>query len=194
MEELKKRILQEGRYLGRGILKVDAFLNHQVDPALMMACGRAFAQRLGYTRPTKVLTAEISGIAPALAAAYHLGMPLVFARKHRPITLPENSYHVRVPSPTKGGEVELWLSPEWVGPEDRVLIIDDFLASGKTIQALAQLTRLAGGRVVGVGALIEKVFQKGRENLQHLGVPIVSLVRIERFKEDGTIVFYDNDG
>ncbi len=191
MEELKRRILTEGRYLGRGILKVDSFLNHQVDPVLMMAWGREFAGLLGHTRPTKVLTAEISGIAPALAAAYHLGVPLIFARKHRPITLPENSYHTRVPSPTKGGEVELWLSPEWIGPEDRVLIIDDFLASGQTIQALADLTCQAGGRVVGVGALIEKVFQKGRENLRSLQVPIVSLVRILRFEEDGTIVFAD---
>ncbi len=189
MERLKQRILQDGKYLGRGILKVDAFLNHQVDPELMMACGEALARRLSHTRPTKVLTAEISGIAPALAAAYHLGVYLIFARKHRPITLPEDSFHVRVPSPTKGGEVELWLSPEWIGPQDRVLIVDDFLATGQTIEALAQLVRMAGGRVVGVGALIEKVFQKGREHLQYLNVPIESLVRIARFEEDGAIIF-----
>ncbi len=188
MEELKRRILQEGRHLGQGILKVDAFLNHQVDPQLMMACGQEIARRMAHLRPTKVFTAEISGIAPALATAYVLGVPLVFARKHRPVTLPPEALHVQVPSPTKGGLADLWLSPEWMHPDDRVLIVDDFLASGRTILALARLVRMAGAQVVGVAVLIEKVFQKGRDALQPLGVPVLSLVRIARF-EGPRVVF-----
>ncbi len=182
MEELKRRILQEGRHLGQGILKVDAFLNHQVDPQLMMACGQEIARRMVHLQPTKVFTAEISGIAPALTTAYVLGVPLVFARKHRPVTLPPDALHVQVPSPTKGGLADLWLSPEWMHPEDRVLIVDDFLASGRTILALARLVRMAGAQVVGVAVLIEKVFQNGRDALQPLGVPVLSLVRIARFE------------
>ncbi len=191
METLRQRILQEGRYLGNGILKVDAFLNHQVDPALMLACAREIARRFRGTQPTKVFTAEISGIAPALMTAHVLGVPLVFARKHRPITLPPDSLCTRVPSPTKGGEVELWLSREWMGPSDRVLIVDDFLASGRTIEALARLVQQAGGRVIGIAVLIEKVFQGGRARLQAWNVPIEALVRIARFTEEGRPVFLE---
>lgn len=190
MQELKERILREGKHLGRGILKVDSFLNHQVDPMLMMACGEVIARRIAFTRPTKVLTAEISGIAPALAAAYHLRIPLVFARKHRPVTMPENAFRTTAPSPTKGGVVELWLSPEWIGARDRVLIVDDFLASGQTILALAELAHRAGAQVVGVAVLIEKVFQEGRKALEPLGVPVEALVRIARF-EGERIIFVE---
>ncbi len=191
MEALKQRILAEGRHLGHGILKVDSFLNHQVDPALMMACGEELARRFRPVAPNKVLTAEISGIAPALATAYHLGVPLVFARKHKPITMPEEVYLTYTPSPTKGRIVELMLSPEYVGPGDRILIVDDFLASGATILGLARLAKTAGAQVVGVGALIEKVFERGRERLQaELNVPIEALARIARFEGD-RIIFAD---
>ncbi|NPA06300.1 MAG: xanthine phosphoribosyltransferase [Chloroflexi bacterium] len=191
MEALKQRILAEGKHLGNGILKVDSFLNHQVDPALMMTCGQELARRFRPVAPNKVLTAEISGIAPAFATAYHLGVPLVFARKHKPITMPEEVYLTYTPSPTKGRIVELMLSPEYVGPGDRILIVDDFLASGATILGLARLARTAGAQVVGVGALIEKVFERGRERLQaELGVPIEALARIARFEGD-RIIFVD---
>ncbi len=187
MQALQARILAEGRHLGGGILKVDAFINHQVDPALMMACGKALAQRFMPTRPDKVFTAEISGIAPALATGYYLGVPVVFARKHRPVTMPDQIFLTLTPSHTKGREVELMVSPEYLHEGERVLIIDDFLASGETILGLARLVQAAKAQVVGIGALIEKTFEGGREKLAFLGVPIEALARIQAMKGDQII-------
>ncbi len=190
MDVLKQRILQEGQHLGRGILKVDSFVNHQVDAPFMMLLGREFARRFGYLKPTKVLTAEISGIAPALATAYALDVPLLYARKTRPITMPAEVYRAKAPSHTKGGAVELMVSPEFLKPEDRVLIIDDFLATGQTILALVRIVQQANATLVGIGAVIEKAFEGGRDVLAHLNVPIESLVVIERF-EGERIIFRD---
>jgi xanthine phosphoribosyltransferase len=175
MDALKHRILKEGRNLGRGILKVDSFLNHQVDPTLIDECGRELAQALGHTEATKVLTAEISGIAPAVAAARHLGVPVVYARRTRPVTMPDQVLLTVAPSHTRGHTIELIISPEYIRSDDRVLIIDDFLATGQTILGLARLTDAAGARLVGIGAVIEKVFEGGRDALESLGVPVVSL-------------------
>lgn len=187
-EPLRKRIEEEGKCLGGGILKVDPFINHQVDPELMDACGRAFAELFASTKPTKILTAEISGIAPALMAARYLGVPVVYARKHKPITMPDTVYLTVAPSHTKGHMVELIVSPEYLGAGERVLIIDDFLASGATIAGLVRLTQTAGAQIVGIGALIEKTFEEGREVLSYLNVPIKSLVGIASL-EGGKIVF-----
>jgi len=178
MEKLKERILREGRHLGGGILKVDSFLNHQVDPALLMECGAELARRFAQVGATKVLTAEISGIAPAFATAYHLGLPMVFARKHKPVTMPDTVFLTLTPSHTKGRMVELMISPEYIGAHDRVLIIDDFLASGETLLGLVRLAEAAGATVVGIGTVIEKVFEGGRAKLAALGVPIESLAQI----------------
>lgn len=188
MEALEQRILKEGQYLGNGILKVDSFINHQVDPLLMDACGREFARLFSGVGATKILTAEISGIAPALATAIHLGLPVVYARKTKPITMPDQVYLTLAPSHTKGRMVELIVSPEHLGGGERVLIIDDFLASGATILGLVRLTQTAGSSVVGIGALIEKTFEGGRRALEHLGVPIFSLARIVELSEE-KIVF-----
>jgi xanthine phosphoribosyltransferase len=184
MEALRKRIATEGRNLGSGILKVDGFVNHQVDPRLMDACGRELAARFARVAPSKVLTAEISGIAPAVATGLHLGVPVVYARKSRPVTMPDQVFLTLSPSHTKGGSVELVVSPEYLGSEERVLIVDDFLASGATILGLARLAHAAGARVVGVGALIEKVFQGGRAALEPLGVPVESLARVTSMEGD----------
>jgi len=175
VQALKARILREGRNLGNGILKVDGFINHQVDPGLMDECGREFAARFASIRATKVLTAEISGIAPALTTARHLGVPAVYARKSRPITMPDQVLLTLAPSHTKGRTVELIVSPEYLGHADRVLIIDDFLATGHTILGLARLAQAAGATIVGVGAVIEKAFEQGRLTLRDLAVPIESL-------------------
>ncbi len=191
MDVLKERILREGRHLGGGILKVDSFINHQVDAPFMMLLGREFARRFGYLKPTKVLTAEISGIAPALATAYALDVPVLYARKTRPITMPDNAYRAVAPSHTKGKVVELLVSPEFLSASDRVLIIDDFLATGQTILALVRIVEQAGATLIGIGAVIEKAFEGGREVLAPLGVPIESLVVIERF-ENGRIVFRED--
>jgi xanthine phosphoribosyltransferase len=159
MNILRDRILLEGKNLGNGILKVDGFINHQVDPMLMDACGEELANRFHNVGATKVLTAEISGIAPALTTAKHMGLPVVYARKHKPITMPDQVYLTLTPSHTKGRIVELIISPEYLAGGERVLIIDDFLASGATILGLVRLAHSAGAKIVGIGALIEKTFE-----------------------------------
>jgi len=188
MQLLKDRILREGKCLGGGILKVDSFINHQVDPVLMDACGREFAQRFKKVDATKILTAEISGIAPALTTAMHMGLPVVYARKHKPITMPDQVFLTLSPSHTKGVTVELIISPEYLAGGERVLIIDDFLATGATILGLARLAQTAGATIVGVGAMIEKRFEGGREALKQLNVPVESLACITALSE-GKIEF-----
>ncbi len=178
MQILQDRILRDGKNLGNGILKVDNFINHQVDPALMDACGREFARRFAHVGATRILTAEISGIAPALMTGLHLGLPVVYARKNKPITMPDTVYLTVAPSHTKGRMVELIVSPEYLARGERVLIIDDFLASGSTILGLVRLAQAAGSDLVGIGTLIEKAFEGGRDVLSHLGIPIESLACI----------------
>jgi xanthine phosphoribosyltransferase len=191
MQELKDRILQEGKNLGGGILKVDGFINHQVDPALMDACGKEFARRFRDIGATKVLTAEISGIAPALTTAYHLGLPVVYARKSKPITMPDQVFLTLTPSHTKGRTVELIVSPEFLAGGERILLIDDFLASGATILGLVRLAQTAGAEIVAIGALIEKSFEGGREVLAELGVPIESLAVVAAM--EGDLITFEGD-
>lgn len=188
MKELKERILRDGKNLGGGILKVDGFINHQVDPLLMDLCGREFARRFASAGATKVLTAEISGIAPALATAMHLGLPVVYARKNKPVTMPDQVYLTLAPSHTKGRMVELIVSPEHLRPAERILIIDDFLASGATILGLVRLAQTAGAEIVGIGALIEKTFEGGRKALESLNVQVESLAAVASLDND-QIVF-----
>lgn len=190
MDILKQRILVEGRNLGRGILKVDSFVNHQVDPALIHECAKELARRFRSQNVTRVLTAEISGIGPALLTALELGVPVVYARKYKPITMPDSVFLTTTPSHTKGGDVTLMVSPEYLSAGERVLIIDDFLATGQTILGLARLAQAAGSTLVGIGALIEKTFEGGREALKSLGIPVESLAVIVDMSE-GKIVFRD---
>jgi len=178
MQALKERILREGVDLGRGILKVDSFINHQVDPTLMLEAGRELAAYFAQSGATKVLTAEISGIAPALTTALALDIPLIYARKSKPVTMTDPVYVEAAPSHTKGLSVFLMASPEYLRPTDRILIVDDFLASGQTIMALVRMVRHAGAELVGVGALIEKAFEGGRAELELLSVPLHALVVI----------------
>ena len=188
MEALQQRILAEGRNLGRGILKVDSFVNHQVDPMLMAECAEELARRFRADRPTKVLTAEISGIAPALLTGLKLNVRVVYARKHKPITMPDTVFLTTAPSHTKGNYVDLMVSPEYLGVTELVVIIDDFLASGQTILGLVRLAQAAGAHVIGVGALIEKTFEGGRELLEAAGLKVESLARITSMTDD-RIVF-----
>jgi xanthine phosphoribosyltransferase len=143
-----------------------------------MECGRAFAKAFANTGATKILTVEISGIAPALTTALVMNLPLVYARKTKPITMPDLVLLTTAPSHTKGRMVDIMASPEYLGHNERVLIIDDFLASGQTIQALVRIIQGAGATVAGVGALIEKNFEGGRALLEELHVPIISLAVI----------------
>lgn len=190
MQLLKERILKEGRNLGGGILKVDGFINHQVDPTLMDACGKEFTNLFRNIGATKILTAEISGIAPAVTTGIHLGLPVVYARKHKPITMPDQVFLTLTPSHTKGRMVELIISPEYLSGGEQVLIIDDFLASGATILGLVQLAQTAGAQIVGIGVLIEKTFEGGRQALEHLDVPIKALARVKAMEGD-RIIFQD---
>lgn len=187
MEALKERIRREGQNLGKGILKVDSFINHQVDPALMLAAGGAMAAHFGALGITKVLTAEISGIAPALTTALALGVPVVYARKTKPITMPDSIFTESAPSHTKGQEVKLMVSPEFLGSQDKVLIVDDFLATGETIFALIRLAQQSGAEVIGVGAVIEKSFEGGRAKLEEMGLRVRSLAVIAKMTDDEII-------
>jgi xanthine phosphoribosyltransferase len=193
MRELQDRILAEGKNLGNGILKVDGFINHQVDPVLMDACGKELAKRFKNLGATKILTAEISGIAPAVSTAYHLKLPVVYARKHKPITMPDEVFLTLSPSHTKGRMVELIISPEYLGHGERIVIIDDFLATGATILGLVRLAQTAGSTIIGIGTLIEKTFEGGRNSLAHLGIPIESLVKITSMEGD-QILFSSEEG
>jgi xanthine phosphoribosyltransferase len=188
MNPVRQRILQDGKHLGNGVLKVDSFMNHQVDPALMRFVGEEFARRFADAKPTRILTAETGGIAPALAAAMSLNVPVVFARKNQPITMAPEPYREKSTSPTHKKDVELIVSTEYLSASDRVLIVDDFLASARTIVALEKLIAQSGATLVGVGTVIEKAFMNGRDLLKHLTVPVESIAIIERFDGDKIVV------
>ena len=185
MEFLEKKILKDGQYLGDGILKVDGFINHQVDPIMMDECGKEFAKLFKDCGATRILTAEISGIAPALMTGKYMDLPVVYARKHKPITMPDQVFLTLAPSHTKGRTVELIVSPQYLKAGERILIIDDFLASGATIAGLVRLVEVASAELVGIGALVEKLFEGGRDMLSEHGVPIHSLACITKMDDDG---------
>jgi xanthine phosphoribosyltransferase len=192
MELLIKRIQESGQNLGNGILKVDGFINHQVDPMLMDACGAELAHRFKDCGATRILTAEISGIAPALMTGKYMKLPVVYARKHKPITMPDQVFLTLAPSHTKGRMVELIVSPDYLKGGERILIIDDFLASGATIAGLVRLVEVAGAELVGIGALVEKLFEGGRAMLSRPGLQIESLACITNMDDD-TITFGSPD-
>lgn len=189
MESLKQRIREEGQNLGNGILKIDSLLNHQLHPGLMVEMGQALAHKFDGTPIDRILTAEISGIAPALMTGVVLNVPVVYARKKKPITMAGPVYLETAPSHTKGGDVSLLVSAEFLHPGERILIIDDFLATGQTLLALARMVKSARCELVGVGTVVEKVFEGGRDLLHKHGygnIPIETLATITSM-EDGQI-------
>lgn len=188
MEALRTRIQRDGKHLGNGILKVDSFMNHQIDPILMREIGQEFANRFKHLKPTRILTAETSGIAPALATAMALEIPVVFARKHKPVTMGAQPFRQSAESHTHGRRVELLVSPEYLNSEDRILLLDDFLATARTIKALVRLIQESGATLVGIGAVIEKSFEGGRSELEELKIPVESLAVIEKFEGDQIIL------
>lgn len=189
---LKERILRDGKMLNEGIIKVSSFLNHMVDADLMEVCGEELAERLRHTMPNKVLTVESTGLIVGLPTARKLGIPLVFARKSRPITI-SDSYQTIYRSATKGTTSELIVSCEYLETGDRVLIIDDFLAGGSTAEALFKLARLAHAKVVGVGVLIEKMSDGGRAFLSGYDVPVESLAKLLPAGDKGRIEFVEEE-
>lgn len=183
MELLKNKVLQEGIVLSEQVLKVDSFLNHQIDPQLMWEIGATFVSQFAESGVTKVLTIESSGIAPAIMAALQFKVPLVFARKKKSLTLRDDLYTEKIYSFTKQEESEVTVSKKFVGAGDRVLIIDDFLANGDAALGMARIVEQAGASVCGIGIVIEKSFQPGRQKLLELGYRVESLARVASLKD-----------
>ena len=192
MKLLEDRILKDGNVLGENILKVDSFLTHQVDFDLMREIGKAFAEKFKDAGITKVVTIEASGIAPALYAAEALDVPMIFAKKAKNITMNEGILTAEVYSFTKQVTSTVSIASKFLTPEDKVLIVDDFLANGQATKGLIQIIAEAGAHVEAVGIVIEKSFQDGRALLEEAGYPVVSLARLDRF-ENGQVVFKEAD-
>ena len=187
MEALQQRIRQEGRILPGNVIKVDGFLNHRVDARFLGELADAFAQHFGLTGITKILTAEASGIALATVCAYKYGVPMVFAKKAKSDNLGSGLYQSRIVSYTYKKEVTLICSREWLGPEDRVLIVDDFMANGAAMGGLIDIVNQAGARLAGIGVAIEKGFQQGGDKLRAAGYPLYSLAIIDKADENGFV-------
>ena len=188
MRLLEERILTDGTVLGADILKVDTFLNHQIDVALMNEIGKVFYERFKDKGVNKILTIEASGIAIGMAVASQFGVPLVFAKKVASRNLDHETYETQVYSFTKEQNYTVRVSKKFLSKSDQVLIVDDFLAMGRAALGLIDLVEQADGAVVGVGIVIEKVFQEGGALLRDKGIILESLARIESFA-DGKPVF-----
>ncbi|MCC5800765.1 xanthine phosphoribosyltransferase [Rossellomorea vietnamensis] len=192
MNVLKNKIIAEGVVLSETVLKVDSFLNHQVDPELMMEIGKEFAHRFKEEGITKILTIESSGIAPGVMAALYLNVPLVFARKKKSLTLTEGVLTSKVYSFTKQEENTISISREYIQKNDRVLLIDDFLANGQAALGLIELVKQAEAVVAGIGIVIEKSFQNGGKIVRDTGYRVESLAEIESL-ENGEVQFKEEE-
>ncbi len=192
MKKLEERILRDGQVLGENILKVDSFLTHQVDFSLMKEIGQVFAEAVKDAGITKVVTIEASGIAPAVYVAEALGLPMIFAKKAKNITMTEGILTADVYSFTKQVTSTVSIAGKFLNSDDKVLIIDDFLANGQAAKGLITIIEQAGAQVEAVGIVIEKSFQGGRQLLETAGYRVLSLARIAGF-DKGKIVFTEAD-
>ena len=192
MKTLEERILKDGNVLGENILKVDSFLTHQVDFSLMKEIGQVFAEHFRGAGITKVVTIEASGIAPAIYMAEALGVPMIFAKKSKNITMTEGILTAEVYSFTKQVTSTVSIAGKFLESSDKVLVIDDFLANGQAAKGLIKIIEEAGAEVAAVGIVIEKSFQDGRSLLEAQGQTVLSLARIDRF-ENGKVVFREAD-
>ena len=188
MYALEQKILSEGIVLSDEVLKVDAFLNHQIDPVMMQLIGKEFAARFKDAGITKIITIEASGIAPAIMAGLELGVPVIFARKYQSLTLKDDLYRSKVFSFTKQTESTIAISNKHISSADKALVIDDFLAKGQAALGLIDLIHQAKAEVVGVGIVIEKSFQPGRDILLEKGYRVESLARVKSLA-NGTVEF-----
>ena len=188
MKSLHNRILKEGQALSESVLKVDSFLNHQVDPQLMYEMGTYFKNYFENHKITKIFTIESSGIAPAVMTAMQMNLPMVTLKKQHSKILNGDVYQTTVHSFTKDMNYELTLSRKYITEEDNILIIDDFLANGEAALGAARLVEEAGATVAGIGIVIEKSFQKGPQMLKDKGYDVYSLARIAKLSKD-TIEF-----
>lgn len=183
MEALKSRILKDGRSFGNGILKVDSFINHQMDPILMKSIAVEFVRRFAATDINKIITIEASGIAPAIMVGYLLELPVVFAKKKKPSTM-ENMLTTSVFSFTKNRTYDICVSKDYLKSGDRVLFIDDFLANGNAAKGIISLVNQAKAQLVGMGFIIEKAFQHGGDALRSQGIRVESLAVIESIDDN----------
>ncbi|CAH2716683.1 Xanthine phosphoribosyltransferase [Neobacillus rhizosphaerae] len=188
MNFLEKRIKKDGKVLSEHVLKVDSFLNHQIDPNLMLEIGKEFAERFANDGVTKIVTIESSGIAPAVMAGLFLKVPVVFARKRKSLTLNGDLLTASVHSFTKNETNEISISKKYVNKEDRVLIIDDFLANGQAALGLVEIVQQSGAKVKGIGIVIEKSFQQGAQILTKQGLRVESIARIASL-DNGEVTF-----
>lgn len=184
MRELEEKIREYGTVLPGNVLKVDAFLNHQVDPQLMLHVGQEFAKLFADEGVTKIWTVESSGIAPAVMTGLAMNVPVIFARKHKSLTLNQNMYVADVYSYTKKTTNRISISKKYVSPDDKILMIDDFLANGQAVEGMLEIADQAGVDVAGAGIVIEKSFQPGAKELRDRGIRLESLARIKSLKDD----------
>ena len=189
MELLKERIRRDGIVRGNDVLKVDSFLNHQMDVKLFEEIGKEFARRFDGCGVNKILTIEASGIGIACVVAQSFGCPVVFAKKSKNIA--GEVYTTRVVSFTHGNVSEVIVSKDFLGPEDRVLLIDDFLANGAALEGLIDIVHQAGATLVGAGIVVEKAFQPGGDRIRAKGVRVESLARVASMSEEDGVVFCD---
>lgn len=192
MQQLKDRIIKEGRVLPGNIIKVDGFLNHRVDTALMSDMADEFANYFDVKNITMVLTAEASGIALATICAQRYGVPMVFAKKAKSDNIEGGLYQSDIFSYTYKKKVTLLVSQDWITKDDRVLIIDDFMAKGYAMRGLIDIVNKAGATLAGIGVAVEKGFQDGGDSLRREGYPIKSLAIIDSV-EDGVIRFREEN-
>lgn len=188
MKSLESKILNEGKVLSETVLKVDSFLNHQIDPELMRLIGEEFAARFADAGVTKILTLESSGIAPSVMAGLTMNVPVVFARKRKSLTLINDLYSAEVHSFTKKETNEISISSEYINQNDVVLVIDDFLANGQAVLGLMDILKQAGASLAGVGIVIEKGFQDGGKMIREKGIQVESLAIIDSLAE-GNVTF-----
>ena len=188
MNLLKKKIEREGIVLSDTVLKVDSFLNHQIDPQLMLEIGKEFSRLFAEEGITKILTIESSGIAPSVMTGLQLNVPVIFARKRKSMTLINDLLTAKVYSFTKGETNEISVSNKYIYEEDRILIIDDFLANGQAALGLIDIVKQAKAHIVGIGIVIEKAFQDGGQILRDHGYRVESLARISSLA-DGKVRF-----
>ena len=191
MELLKERIRKDGKIRGTEVLKVDSFLNHQMDVELFDAIGAEFKRRFADCEINKILTIEASGIGIACLAARHFHCPVVFAKKSQSRNISPDVYTAKVESFTHGKVYDVVVSKEYLNPGDKILLIDDFLANGEALRGLAKLVRDSGAVLVGAGIVIEKAFQPGGDNLRGEGMRVESLARVSAMRETDGITFVD---
>ncbi len=184
MQLLEERIRKDGLAVNEHIIKVDSFVNHQVDPAFMQEMGKDIASHFSGRGVTKVATVESSGIAPALMVSLAMGLPLILLKKQPSKILNQDLYQTVVTSFTKETNYELTLSKKYISADDHVLLIDDFLANGETATAAIRLIRMSHATIAGLGVLIEKSFQPGREKLNAQGIEVYALARIAKLAEN----------